>query len=167
MNDNERFFENDAIVCFKAGYLSQWHIAPFELDGLVFNCCEKRMMYMKAILFNDQEIAKKILAKNNARENKELGRQVKNFDERKWRESAEEIVYEANLAKFSQNEDLKSKLLSTENKIIVECAPYDKIWGNGLDITTTLKTEMVNWPGTNLLGKVLMRVRNTLRQSQQ
>jgi ribA/ribD-fused uncharacterized protein len=164
MNSNERFYENEDMVCFKAGYLSQWHISPFELDGIAFNCCEKRMMYQKAILFNDQETAAQILAKNDPKLHKKLGRQVKNFDEAIWRQAAENIVFEANLAKFSQSFELKEKLLATGNKIIVECSPYDKIWGNGLDITTTLETDISLWPGTNLLGKVLMRVREILRQ---
>jgi hypothetical protein len=76
---------------------------------------------------------------------------------------ADEIVYKANLAKFSQNAELKNKLLATGGKMFVECSPYDRIWGNGLNITDTLKTPMIEWLGTNRLGLAIMKVRNTLR----
>ena len=54
-------------------------------------------------------------------------------------------------------------LVKTNDKLIVECSPYDSIWGNGLNITDTLNTNMENWPGTNRLGKAIMRVRETLQ----
>jgi hypothetical protein len=38
--------------------------------------------------------------------------------------------YKGNFAKFTQNPDLKQKLLNSGGKIYVECSPYDKIWGN-------------------------------------
>jgi len=96
------------------------------------------------------------------KEQKQLGRTVKNFDETKWNTIADEIVYNANLAKFSQNLELKNKLLLTSEKLIVECSPYDSIWGNGLNITDTLNTNINEWKGTNRLGLAIMRVRATL-----
>jgi len=164
-NTDEKFFENDELVCFKSDYLSQWFIAPFELNGITYNCCEKYMMYKKALLFKDDETASLILNENIPKEQKKLGRLVKNFNEDVWNEYADNIVYEGNFAKFLQNNNLKNKLLLTNNKIIVECSPYDKIWGNGLDITTTLKTPINEWIGKNKLGKILMKVRETLKNN--
>lgn len=45
------------------------------------------------------------------------------------------IIYEGLLAKFSQNEFLKSRLLDTKNSILAECAVKDRIWGIGLSLT--------------------------------
>lgn len=162
-NHNEKFYENDEVVYFKSGYLSQWFEAPFIIDDKSYNCCEKYMMYQKALYFKDEETANKILETNDPKEHKKLGRLVKNFNENKWNEVCELIVYKANFAKFTQNLELKEKLLKTGTKIIVECSPYDSIWGNGLDISTTLITPEKNWKGTNKLGKVLMRVRNNIK----
>ena len=92
-----------------------------------------------------------------------MGRIVKNFDEEIWNKIADIIVYEANLAKFSQNANLKKLLLDNNNNKIIECSPYDNIWGNGLNITDTLNTPKEQWKGTNRLGKALMKVRDTLR----
>jgi ribA/ribD-fused uncharacterized protein len=159
---NEKFFENDNGVYFKSGYPSQWFISPFTIDNIEYNCCEQYMMAQKALVFNDLDIKNKIMMSSEPKDQKSFGRIVKNFDEDKWNTIADEIVYQANLAKFSQNSELKHKLLSTGEKIIVECSPYDKIWGNGLNITDTLNTSIENWQGTNRLGKALMRVRSTL-----
>jgi hypothetical protein len=121
------------------------------------------MMHQKAILFNDLDNASLILNSDEPKEQKNLGRNVKNFCQEKWDEVADEVVFNANLAKYSQNENLKKLLLDTGDKIIVECSPYDSIWGNGLNISDTLKTPKEEWKGTNRLGKAIMRVRDILR----
>jgi len=163
-NTDERFYENDNGVYFKASYPSQWFLSFFKVNDILYNCCEQRMMHAKAITFGDTETAEKIMATSEPKEHKKLGREVKNFNAFVWDEVADEIVYQANLAKFSQNEHLKNTLLATGDKLFVECSPYDSIWGNGLNITDTLNTPAKNWKGTNRLGKAIMRVRDTLRQ---
>ncbi len=163
VNTDEKFFENDNGVYFKSNYPSQWFPSTFKIGSVTFNCCEQWMMYNKAKMFGDIEIALKILHETDPKIHKELGRKVQNFDAVKWDSVADDIVYEGNLAKFSQNEELKETLLSTGNKIFVECAPYDSIWGNGLNITNTLVTPENLWKGTNRLGKAIMKVRETLK----
>ena len=54
---------------------------------------------MVIVLFKDDEIAEKILKSDNPKNQKALGRQVKNFDETIWKEKSCEIVKEGNLAK--------------------------------------------------------------------
>ena len=44
------------------GFLSNWYLSEFSIDGLVFSSMEQYMMYKKAELFRDQEIGKKITA---------------------------------------------------------------------------------------------------------
>jgi ribA/ribD-fused uncharacterized protein len=85
------------------------------------------------------------------------------YNDDKWMEVADKIVYTANYAKFSQTPSLKTKLLETNNKIIVEAAAYDARWGNGLSLEETINTPMEEWKGENRLGKALMKVRETLR----
>lgn len=163
MNINEKFFENENGIYFKSGYPSQWYIAPFTIYDITYNCCEKYMMAEKARFFGDYDIEKLIMLSDDPKEHKQLGRNVKNFDADKWNLVVDNIVYNANYAKFTQNLDLKNKLLASGGKIYVECSPYDAIWGNGMNITDTLNTSMENWRGTNRLGLAIMKVRNTLR----
>ena len=162
MSNDEKFYENETGVYFKSNYPSQWYIAPFIIDEIKYNCCEQYMMAMKARLFQDKETEILIMEATEPKEQKKLGRSVKNFNNDEWNKIADDIVFKANQAKFTQNHDLKEKLLNTGDKIIVECSPYDAIWGNGLNITDTLNTPMENWKGTNRLGKAIMKVRNFL-----
>ncbi len=89
-------------------------------------------MAEKARLFKDYETLEEILSAENQKEIKDLGRKIKNFNEELWNREKYEIVKSGNLAKFSQDENLKEFLLSTGDKIIVEASPYDSIWGIGM-----------------------------------
>jgi ribA/ribD-fused uncharacterized protein len=152
----------DNYVFFKSGVLSQWYKKDMTIDGVKFTSCEQYMMYMKAKTFNDDEIADKILNTNNPAEQKQFGRQVKNFDKNVWDSLCLSIVYKGNLNKFTQNNTIKEYLLSFENRFFVEASPTDKIWGIGLDINDKNIDNPLNWRGTNLLGTVLTLVRNEL-----
>lgn len=147
---------------FWGGPFSQWAKSSFTIDGQTFNCAEQYMMYKKAMLFNDTDIAEKILSTSNPREQKALGRQVKGFDPDVWYQHAEQYVYDANVAKFTQNPEFLQSLADTGNDLIVEASPYDDIWGIGLDSEAASVTPPEQWPGKNLLGKVLMRVREDI-----
>jgi len=61
--------------------LSQWYSARFEEDGHSFPTAEHYMMYRKAILFDDQNSAQKVLAAGNPGKAKSIGRKVMNFRE--------------------------------------------------------------------------------------
>src|SRR5690242_18213405 len=95
--------DKDHFVFFWGGPYSQWAKYQMEIDGVTYNTCEQYMMAEKARLFGDTEAEAAIMAVSNPREQKALGRKVKGFDGERWMAAAEEIVYRANLAKFSQN----------------------------------------------------------------
>ena len=117
---------------------------------------------MKATLFKDEEVAKEILKTDNVAEIKALGRKVRNFDDKEWNKNKEEIITNGLYAKFSQNDDLKKKLLDTGKAVLVECAVNDKIWGIGLSMKDINRLNTKSWKGQNLLGKCLMTVREKL-----
>lgn len=140
---------------------SNWYMSKFEMDDVEFNCAEQAMMYYKAILFNDDEAADKVMKTTSPREQKALGRSVKNFNQTVWESKREDIMFDILFAKFSQNENLKDALMKTEDRILAEMSPTDLIWGTGLRDSSPHATDESKW-GLNLLGKTLMRVRETL-----
>jgi len=151
------------------GWLSNWYLSDFVVDDIIFHSGEQWFMYSKANLFADEDTKSKILhysldRPSDNKKIKSLGREVKEFDEVFWRRYREDLVYKGLYAKFSQNEDLKQKLLATGDKMLVEASPYDKIWGIGLSRWDYAAQDMNQWKGLNLLGKVLMRVRSKLRE---
>ena len=140
--------------------LSQWSYSPFiDRFGIQYNCSEQYMMAEKARLFFDFEIEQRIMESENPKQQKALGRQVKNFNQEIWALHKERIVYEANVYKFSQNQEHYDQLMSTEGKTLVEASPYDRIWGIGLVADDPKAKNRVLWKGQNLLGKTLTRVR--------
>lgn len=100
---------------------------------------------------------------NDVAKIKALGREVKGFDDEVWTANREQIVYKGLKAKFSDNEELKDKLLRTGDAILAECAVNDRVWGIGLSMKDPNRFDMDKWRGLSLLGKLLMRVREELR----
>lgn len=145
--------------------MSQWFEISFEVGRVKYSSAEHWMMAEKAKTFKDFEILNEIVLAKNPEIVKELGRKIKNFNENTWNTCKYEIVKKGNFHKFSQNEDLKKYLLSTENKVLVEASPYDKVWGIGLGKESPDSIIPDNWNGENLLGFALMEVRDKLKSS--
>lgn len=151
-------------IFFWRGPLSQWpksiiHDPSFNVK---FTCAEQGMMWNKAILFDDEETAAKILKEASPREQQALGRLVKNYDQKTWDNNKFDIVSRMNYYKFSQNPELKELLLTTYGYELVEASPVDKVWGIGLaeDNPDILYKE--KWQGQNLLGEAIMVARKKI-----
>lgn len=143
--------------------LSQWFPASFILDELYYPSAEHFMMVQKAQLFSDEETLAAILATASPQVAKQLGRQVKNFDEERWQQHCFDYVVRGNLGKFSQNLALRDFLLNTGVQVIVEASPRDPIWGIGMGASNSNANHPEQWRGQNLLGFALMQVRAQLR----
>lgn len=155
------------IICFhnpdeENGYLSNWYLSSFTLDGIVFSSMEQFMMYRKAVCFHDNNIAAQILETDDVARIKELGRHVSGYDENHWNGMRQIVVYEGLLAKFSQDTKLKEQLKATGDAFLAECAVKDRIWGIGLSMSDPDRLDRAKWKGQNLLGYALMMVRDRL-----
>lgn len=149
-------------VFFYSGVFSQWYPSKFKFRNIEYNTAEQYMMFHKAVLFKDMEIAEKILHTTSPREQKSLGRRVRHFNQQHWEQVARKIVYDGNRAKFLQNPDLLKKLIITSPKILVEASSTDAIWGIGLDEDSAIKLDPSQWPGKNWLGLTLTEVRDDI-----
>jgi ribA/ribD-fused uncharacterized protein len=149
---------------FWNGPYSQWHPSPFEIGGVTYGCAEQYMMAEKARCFGDNEALEEIMATNNPRKQKAIGRRVRNFVAEVWTPRSYEVVMEATVAKFDQNPDLREILLSTGNKTIVEASYEDRIWGIGLPEGDPRTLSRDSWLGTNWLGEIVTKVRDQIRK---
>ena len=70
--------------------------------------------------------------------------------------------------KFTQKPELAKQLTDTGDQVLVECSPFDTIWGAGLGKQTKdgraddRWKDSCNWRGKNKLGFLLMDVRDIL-----
>ena len=137
------------------GFLSNWYPADFCLDGIFYSSLEQYMMYQKAVLFQDNEIADEILKVKDSAAVKALGRSVKNYEESIWNGRRQIIVYRGLIEKFQQNAGIKDALLATGDAILAECAVKDRIWGIGLSIKDKRRFDL----------KDIIETRATVRQT--
>ncbi len=159
MGHTNKYNEEVGDFCF-----SQWFECPFTVDSITYKTAEHWMMAHKALLFNDRNNFNKIISCDKPGEAKALGRQVLGYDEQSWNKKKFDIVKLGNIHKFNQHPKFAEYLLKTDNRILVEASPVDKIWGIGLSQESNDIDNIYAWRGQNLLGFVLMATRDFLKE---
>lgn len=159
-NSGFTFFWNDDE---ENGIFSNWYRCSFVVDDFVYSHVEQYMMAQKAKYFHDAKTYTAVLKTDEPWKCKELGRQVTPFDSERWDAVRYEIVKAGNRAKYAQNPELKKALLDTGDSILAEASPKDRIWGIGMDRVDAAKTDPEDWPGQNLMGKILAELREEFR----
>lgn len=160
---------NENIVCFyheyeENGCFSNWYRCDFKYAKMKFTSMEQYMMYHKVIMFRQYELADRIMETDDPAIIKKIGRtRFNNFNSYLWDKTCCQIVKRGLRAKFEQNEDLLEALLNTKDKLLVECSSRDKKWGIGIDINDPMRFDVELWDGDNLLGRLLMEVREELK----
>nr|WP_310487912.1 NADAR family protein [Chamaesiphon sp. VAR_69_metabat_338] len=139
-------------ICDEFGEFSNFASYPFALDGEQWQTSEH---YFQAQKFEDKAYKTKIRKSNSPMLAAQMGRDRKQKLRRDWESVKVSVMRAAVLAKFTQHEDLRVLLLSTGDSKLVEHTENDDYWGDGGDGS-----------GKNMLGRILMQVRELLRSSQ-
>ncbi|KAL8874068.1 MAG: hypothetical protein Q9174_000538 [Haloplaca sp. 1 TL-2023] len=87
------------------------------------------MMFHKAVLFKDSDVANQIMRATAPSKQKALGRKVDNFDGEAWDAQRERIVEDANWNKFCNSKEgtrLRDMLVDTGERELVEASPFDR-----------------------------------------
>lgn len=132
---------------------------------IFFNCAEQAHMFGKAVIFGDIAVAEDILTRNHPSDQLYLGRQVKGFCQEYWDEIKIDFLTGINYQKFHQNIRLRNILTKTYKNYILAEASNDLIYGCGFNEKQEESGFVEKWTGQNLLGDVLMRVRNKLNDN--
>lgn len=153
-NEFSRFFEKSFSI---KTFMLKDDFKELEIP-ITFHSINQYLLYTKALVFNDTENMTKIMKDKLGIDNYE----IKNYDAQVWLSHLETVLFHGNLAKFSQNVDLKTVLIKTLNKYIAETNPFETIFGIGLLNTDEDRLDSKMWEGLNLNGKSLMKVREKL-----
>jgi len=136
-----------SMFCGDFSWLSNFHPSKITVDGSQFPSVEHAFQAFKT---DNEEWFNKIKKAFTAGQAKRFGRQCplkSNWDDIKI-----DVMKKCLWAKFSQNYELKNLLLNTGDVYLEEGNTWgDKFWG------------VVSGEGENNLGKLLMEVRQELR----
>lgn len=131
-------------------FLSNFWEAPVTYEGITYTNNEAAFQAQKCIVPEE----KTHFITMSPQRAKSRGRKVALRPD--WEEVKLVLMEEIVRAKFTQNPDLKEKLLATGDMILEEGNKWgDTFWG------VSLRTGR----GNNHLGRILMKVRDELRQS--
>jgi len=150
----------------EVGYLSNWYPVKFNFTNRPVANSEQAFMMCKATVCNDAEGFDKLCQTTDPAQAKKIGRSLKNFDAAVWDEWKVSAMYDVNFYKYTQNPKLLQLLLETGDAELIEASPKDSIWGSGLSKEEHLNREEAgdtSYPGQNLLGKVLTKLRDDIR----
>ena len=117
----------DKHIFFYTNFLSNFHKTSFVWEAFgqkhTFFCTEQAFMWAKAMYFNDKTTAEKILQeKEDPLKCKRLGRLVSNYDDKKWDLVREDMMFQVNLCKYQQDDEMQKLILNPqfEGKTFVE-----------------------------------------------
>ena len=135
----------------------------FKVDGYYYESVEQYVLAQKALLFNNKQIYDRIMNPNRGDITlKELKNQIENYSIEKWISVLNDTLLKGNLAKFSQNEDLKHNLLKV--KYLIDYRAYK----NGdEDILNEAEREFLDkskLKGEKFLGKALLKTKEILKK---
>lgn len=132
------------------GEFSNFASFPITLKGKRWPTSEH---YFQAQKFADKQHEEAIRKARSPMVAARMGRDRKKKLRRDWESVKVNIMREAVFAKFTQHDELKTLLLATGDAKIVEHTERDDYWGDGGDGS-----------GKNMLGRILMQVREELRK---
>lgn len=142
-----------------------WFYEPYDTDGYLSNFANYPIAFeqqqwltsehcYQASKFTDPVIINKIKQANTPKETFELSRHFADKVRDDWLEIRFQKMLDIVRAKFSQHIRLAYYLVATEDRVIKEHSHKDDYWGDGGD-----------GHGQNCLGKILMQVREELKQT--
>jgi ribA/ribD-fused uncharacterized protein len=142
---------------------SNFYDTKFTLDGVNYSSAEHAYQAIKAKTFGDEQHFNKILKAKSAQSAKSFGKKVVGYNEEVWSAKKDEVMKSVLRAKFTQNLDIRKKLMDTDGKVLANSDSRDKYWGTGTSASTTMAKDPSKWKGENKLGKFIMDLRAELK----
>ncbi len=151
------------------GFLSLDWAVQIPFNSMNYHSVKQALAAELAKQFNDQNHLDEILQTESPEEITYSLKDVpgdKDANEAKWNENTKKLLYDINLVKFTQYPELGNRLLETKNAILGAYFPDDTLMGIGISLDRLESKNPIHWTGQNILGKVLMEIREYLKNKQ-
>lgn len=145
--------------------LSNYYKSKMTVYSNTYSCSEQHYTQQKALTFSDYATANKIMKETNPATMKKLGKNVKNYDHKTWKDKKVEVMRIGLQSKF-RDPKLSTFLLNTGEDTLMEASPNDKFWGVGLSMDNPRIWNTNNWWGRaeNKMGSLLSEIRQEIRR---
>lgn len=154
----------EAVVFFgRDSRFSNHYRSDFEVEGLVYKSIEQYLAHNRAKIMDRKDLEERAVTLEDPAEAKRILNLLREEPhQEKWEERRREVLFNGLMAKFSQNDELKEYLLSSQDRLLGE-ASLNRTWGIGLTLSNRAKLNHRLWRGDNLQGNTLMEVRQQLK----
>ena len=141
-------------------FLSNFYLVEFKFNGKVFYSAEQAYQYEKASICRDAVRMDRIYRAKTPKEAKDIGAEVNTTP--LWERLKEDRMREIIDAKFTQNKEIRMRLMSTWGLYLIE-GSRDGYWGAGKKLYSK---DLIDgkWNGLNKLGEMLVDLRDDLRR---
>ena len=123
---------------------------------------EQYYNFMKAKYFKDDVCAAYKLGTDTPVAALNLGKRINNFRTQEWEQVCVTYMIQGLEVKFRQNDELSKALKETEQMMLIDANPFDYYWGIGISLFDNSLWDENKWKGQNMLGKLLMKLRESL-----
>lgn len=143
--------------------LSNFYMHDLPLDDDIFKAGEFALQILRSRRFRKQALERRIAAAETALQAKHLSRSISQFC---CREEDAVIMERILEAKRDSCRAFRDALRESGDQHIVHStyANVDLFWGSGLHYKNTKDAAAGRFPGQNVLGQLLMKIRSTLKE---
>ncbi len=155
---------SDTILAFKSyeNVLSNFYLCDISWAGEIFASVEHAYQWTKATELDKHDLAIKIKNAKHAGAAKAISRKgISREEAESWEGHSEKIMRDLLESKAENCPHFRETLIKSGTKILAE-ATGNTFWATGLDVRTTSLTKPDYWPGSNMLGMMLMDLRDSL-----
>lgn len=148
------------------GFMALDWPVQIRLQSMTYHCAKQALAAEQARAFGDDEGFRRVMEARTPAEVSYTREDAKKTQE-EWELMTRKKLYEIQEAKFRQYPELQSRLLSTGEAILAVYLPRDAFLGIGLSTDDVRAKNPIHWKGQNMLGTVLMEVRQVLRRERE
>ena len=141
--------------------LCNYYTCRIKVFDQFFESSEHAYQWRKAQEANQTEYAAQIKKTKSPSDAKRIASRIPSHQLYAWHNKKVAIMEEILMAKVQQCSEFKKTLLSTKGKVITE-ATRDTFWACGLSPFHAARTKPEFYPGANMLGLLLEKIRSSL-----